>query len=256
MKRLIYCAFFLLAKCASHNTITITKGDYIVEGDITNDSIYNGRIKYYNKETKKIFSDATYVNGIKNGEYKEYNENGTLNTDLFYKDGKENGVAKIYNDDGIIYSQDYYFYGLRVGNSLKYRNNLLKTYSFISFENNALIQFDYDSLRGHHLSDQVKNFYFYTSTEYSESVADTLKLKTEYFLYTPNPPMQEFTYSLVKVDKNKEVLSTIQIFDNNQPWSKFKLTPNLDSPNSMYALKLRIIDSVNYNNATIIRILK
>ena len=256
MKRIIYLAFLLLSKCSSNNFQTITKGDYIVEGNITKDSIYNGLIKSYNKSSKKLFSECGYVNGIKNGEYKQFNENGTLIEDLFYKDGKENGLAKYYNDNGIIYSQDYFFYGLRVGNSLKYENNLLKSYSFISLENTVLMQFDYDSIRGHHLPDIVKNLYFYTTSKYSESVDDTLSKKTEYFIYTPNPPMQEFTYSLVKVDQSKKVLSTVQIFDNNQPWSKFDVNFNLDSPNSLYALKLRIIDTINNNNATIVRILK
>ncbi len=256
MKRIIYLIFLLLPKCSSDNFQTITKGDYIVEGNITKDSIYNGLIKSYNKGTKKLFSECGYANGIKNGEYKQFNENGTLIENLFYKDGKEYGIAKIYGDDGIIYSQDYYFYGLRVGNSLKYKNNLLKTYSFISLENTVLMQFDYDSLRGHHLPDLIKNLYFYTRTEYSESVADTFQTKIEYFLYTPNPPMQEFIYSLVKVDQSKKVLSTVQIFDNNQPWSKFDVDFNLDSPNSLYALKLRIIDTINNNNATLIRVLK
>ncbi len=256
MKRIIYLSFVLLLKCSSDNFRSITMGDYIVEGNITKDSIYNGLIKSYNKGTKKLFSECGYVNGIKNGEYKQFNDNGTLIEDLFYKDGKENGLAKLYNDNGFIYSQDYYFYGLRVGNSLKYENKVLKSYSFISLENTALMQFEYDSIRGHHLPDLIRNLYFYTSSNYSESVDDSLSKKTEYFLYTPNPPMQEFIYSLVKVDQNKKVLSTIQTFDNNQPWSKFDLDFNLDLPNSLYALKLRIIDTINNNNATIVRKLK
>lgn len=256
MKRIIYLSFLFLSYCRPDNFKSIKKGDYIVEGDIARDSIYNGQIKSYNIVTKKLFSVCQYTNGIKNGEYKQYRENGNLDCDLFYKDGKENGFAKIYADSGIIYSEDYYYYGLRVGNALKYKNNLLKTYSFISLENTVLMQFDYDSLLGHHLPDLIKNFYFYTTVRFTESADDSLSHKLEYFLYTPNPPMQEFIYSLIKVDQNKNVLSTIQIFDNNQPWSKFYIDFNLESTNSTYALKLRIIDTINNNNATLIRILK
>jgi hypothetical protein len=106
------------------------------------------------------------------------------------------------------------------------------------------------------LPDLVKNFYFFTSNKYFDRFDDTSSNKTEYFIYTPNPPMQEFNYSLVKVDKTYKILSTILEFDNNEPWSKFDLNLNLDSPNAMYAIKLRIIDTINKNNITLFKVLK
>ena len=68
--------------------------------------------------------------------------------------------------------------------------------------------------------------------------------------------MQEFDYSLVKIDKTYKVLSTISEFDKNQPWSKFDLVSNLDSSNALYAIKLGIIDTINKNNITLFKVLK
>jgi hypothetical protein len=245
---------FMIA-CKSNNVKSIIQGENIVEGNITRDTIFNGPIKFYNKHTNKLVAEGVYVNGQKNGEYKQF-YNGGINEVLYYKDDKENGVAKIYDEKGHIISEEFYYYGLRMGNAIEYKNESLKSFAFFSLDNSRLLYFEYDSLKGKHLPDLVKGFFFFTAADYFERIGDTLLKKTEYFLYTPNPPMQGFNYSLVKVDKTYKILSTILEFDNNQPWSKFDLNLNLDSPNAMYAIKLRIIDTINKNNVTLFKVLK
>ena len=248
--------FFIFVGCNSNNFRSITDGENLVEGNISRDSIYNGLIKFYNKKTKKKIAECHYLNGLKDGEYKQFNENGIVTADLFYKDGKENGVAKLYDDKGNILLEDFYYYGLRTGNSVTYENDLLKSYSFYSLDNKLLLNFDYDSLRAKKLPDLVKNFYYYSSNNYLKRFDDTLLNRVEYFLYTPNPPKQEFNYSLVKVDKNFTVLSTIMEFDKTKPWAKFQNDGNWDTTNGDIAIKLRIIDAINKNNITMFKVLK
>ena len=255
MKKIILLIFIFSIGCKDKRPVSITIGENRIEGDITSDTLFNGLIKSYDK-SNRLISEGYYLNGIKDGEYKQFYENGALNYNLFYKDGKENGIAEAFNEKGDTLSRDFYYYGLRSGNAEKYEKNKLKTYSFLSLENQVLIYFDYDSLKGKQLPELFHNFFFYSENSYFEKLTDTSAIKREYFLYTPNPPMQEFNYSLVRVDKSLNVLSTIKEFDKNKPWSTFENDSSWHVLNSEVAIKLRIIDTINKNNMTMIKVLR
>ncbi len=241
--------------CTHKSARTITVGGHLVIGNISNDTVYNGLIKFFDKKTYKLLEEGTYLNGIKNGVFKRFNSNGTLSSEFTYRDDNENGIANIYNEFGKIYSSDYYYYGLRCGNSVKYQGGKLKSYSFFSLDNSRLMHFEYDSIMGRHLNNIVDNFYFYSVSQYSNRVQDS-STNLEIFLYTPNPPMQEFNYSLVKVDKKYNVTTTLENFDKAKPWSKFSIVNKFDTLNGSFAIKLRIIDTINKNNITLFKILK
>jgi uncharacterized FlgJ-related protein len=188
MQKIILIIFIGILGCNSNKARSNVIGENIVEGIVSQDTVFNGLIKYYNKNTKKLTAEAEYINGQKNGEYKQFNENGSLSVDLFYKNDMENGIAKIYDDKGYIVSEDFYYYGLRSGNALHFKDNLLKSYSFYSLENTELMHFEYDSLRVKQLPDLITNFFFYSSSKHLNRFDDTMSNRTEYFLYTPNPP--------------------------------------------------------------------
>jgi antitoxin component YwqK of YwqJK toxin-antitoxin module len=256
MHRLFYLMVAFMIACKSNNVKSIIQGENIVEGNITRDTIFNGPIKFYNKHTNKLVAEGVYVNGQKNGEYKQFYENGGINEVLYYKNDKENGVAKIYDEKGHIISEEFYYYGLRMGDAIEYKNESLKSFAFFSLDNSRLLYFEYDSLKGKHLPDLVKGFFFFTTADYFERNGDILLKKTEYFLYTPNPPMQGFNYSLVRVDKSFKISSTLISFDKNQPWSKFILKSSFDSTNSKVAIRLLIADSINNIDVSIFKVLK
>jgi len=245
----------LFASCHSVIQKPIFLDGNRIEGNNTSDTILNGHIKFYDTFTNKLLAEGDYINGIRNGEYRQYRENGTLTIDLLYKDGKENGKAKIFDARGEIIAEDSYYYGLRSGNLIKYQNGKIKAYAFNSLENKNLIYFEYDSFKGKHLPDVLKDYFFYSSTEYHYE-NDTLPNRLEYFLYTPNPPKYEFKYGLVKVDKSLKILSTIMEFDKNKSWTKFDYDSKWDASNALVAIKLEITDSTNKDEITMLKVLR
>jgi hypothetical protein len=256
MKRFLFFSCTLLVGCYSNSNTSIIQGENIVVGNISRDTIFGGLIKFYNKHTKKLVEEGMYVDGKKNGEYKRYYENGRVSGDLFFSDDKENGIVKIYDTSGKILTQSFYYYGLRTGNSLKYINDSLKAYAFLSLDETRLLYFDYDSLKTKYLPDLTKDFFFYTKSKYFENTYDTVAKKTEYFLYTPNPPREEFNYSLVRIDKNYKVVTTLINFDKQLPWSRFSIDLNTDTSEIRIAIKLLIIDKIHENEITTFKVLK
>ena len=71
--------------------------------------------------------DGEYVNGVRNGQGKEYDGNEKLIFEGEYKEGKKwNGQAKEYYYDGELIFEGEYIEGQKVG----------KEYNFYSSENN------------------------------------------------------------------------------------------------------------------------
>ncbi|HEY2649198.1 MAG TPA: hypothetical protein VGI38_08380 [Puia sp.] len=255
MRKLYLIVLILSISCRNNKANSIKIGENRIEGNITSDTIFNGLIKIYDV-SNRLLSEGYYIDGIKNGEYKQYYETGAVNYRLFYSDGKENGFAEAFNKNGDTITKDFYYYGLRTGNAEKYEKNKLKSYSFLSLDNRVLIYFDYDSLKRKQLPDLFHDFFFFTVNSYFPIPTDTSLIKREYFLYTPNPPMQEFIYSLVRVNKSLKVLATMEEFDKNKPWSKFESDSSWNSSYNEIAIKLRIIDTINGNNITMIKVLR
>lgn len=74
----------------------------------------NGTRKVY-FETGKIAEETNYVNGIKQGPYKKYTENGFVLEEVTYKDDEFNGLATYRDASGNIASQGQYTNGLKTG---------------------------------------------------------------------------------------------------------------------------------------------
>ncbi len=77
------------------------KGDTTLWENYKN-GILHGPKKTYNKRTKKLEKEAFYVNGLLEGAFIVYNEDGKIIQKLNYKQGKKNGVCSYYYDDGVL----------------------------------------------------------------------------------------------------------------------------------------------------------
>jgi hypothetical protein len=225
-----------------------------IEGNNSPDSILNGHIKFYDTATKKLVAEADYVRGLKEGRYRQYYPDGKIEIDQLFTNGKENGSTKIFNDDGQMIAEENYYYGLRSGNAVRYKNGKLYSYSFNTLENHSLFYFLYDSLKGKRLPDLIKDLFFYTSSKY-ENVGDS-SLNEEYFIYTPCPPKFNFKYGLVKVDKSLRILSTIKDFENGVPWNIFQYDPAWDNTKDSVAVRLEVSDSIHDDKITFLKVLK
>ena len=60
----------------------------------------NNKAKIYSSYNDKLIIECEYLNGKKNGIYKEYDNNGTLIIECEYLNGKKNGKYKTYNERG------------------------------------------------------------------------------------------------------------------------------------------------------------
>lgn len=74
--------------------------------EIKNGNEYISRVEFYKNKIKKL--ESYYKNGIKNGEFISYHENGKIKYKINYKNGKKDGYLSYHDKNGyIIYSYKY-----------------------------------------------------------------------------------------------------------------------------------------------------
>lgn len=70
---------------------------------------------YYKNETPTLAEETTYKNGIKNGPYKKYAENGVVLEESIYKNGEFDGPAIFRSADNIVTAKGNFKNGKKVG---------------------------------------------------------------------------------------------------------------------------------------------
>lgn len=107
-------------------------------------------IHYYDIDKKNIRTIETYSYGLREGEYKEFHENGQLSALMHYKDDSLSGQAKEYYDNGHLKSSYYYLNNEIEGEFLsfyrnkkpesnrKFKNGLLDGIEKVYYENGEL----------------------------------------------------------------------------------------------------------------------
>ncbi len=177
----------------------IQLGDLILEGAITikgSDTIFNGEIKYYNRNNKLI-SKIHYLNGQKNGTAVNFHPNGAIHEESSYVLGLINGFRFTYDLNEKIESKDYYYYGARIGPLVVYENGIVKEYYFSDFEGHTLFSSSYDSLGN--LKEKSKEYFYLTTLKGQNDSKSGLFL----FLYLLNPPKMKLDYRFVSSPKSR-----------------------------------------------------
>ncbi len=92
------------------------KGNKVSEGLINKNRQYEGEWKYYHQESPQLMTVETYVNGKLNGKSTVYYPDGKIASETIYANGIKEGVFKKYSQQGIILEEIPYknnqFYGL------------------------------------------------------------------------------------------------------------------------------------------------
>lgn len=103
------------------NGVLVNESGSPIETTITEiDSIdFNGRFGEYLKE------EGLLKNGLLDGYYYTYHDNGVVKTKSFYVDGKKEGEEITYFDDGELKRQSFYVNGLLNGKVIEFDNNTL-----------------------------------------------------------------------------------------------------------------------------------
>jgi hypothetical protein len=247
MKIIYWLAIIALVSCRPNlDKAMIMNNGLRAEGKISADSVFDGAIKFYDVNTNKLVEETEYDRGVRNGHDIVYFPQGTVAVRSFYKDGKENGSSYIYNEKEQLTTEYFFYYGIRMGNNVRYSNGAASKYWFYSLDDSVLFYFDYDSIKGKRVPDLQPHFFFYHVQQFNTiDKPDSLSRNSEYFIYTPNPPRLDFKYDLVLVDSSRNVLSILKEFSKTQPWSVFDLSNKVESSNKKTALRLQIFDSIN-----------
>ncbi len=75
----------------------------------------HGMVTGFYVQSGKKWKEVEYINGLMNGEYKEWYENGNLYYHCFYKDGILDGICKIFSENGNLCWMITYKEGVRDG---------------------------------------------------------------------------------------------------------------------------------------------
>lgn len=110
--------------------------------------IINGLLENYhyfkNPHKRIIQSSVMYVDGRKNGIYREYSRNGNLRLEWSYVNDSLHGLMIHYYNNGRISGIYYYIHQLRDGvTKLYYKNGNTKSEIWFTM-NKKVLQFDYD----------------------------------------------------------------------------------------------------------------
>ena len=214
------------------------------EGMMIKDSIFDGIVKYYSTDNNKLLKLMSYTQGVIEGPCVEFYPSGRILTKYSISNNELNGKSFIYDEKGNIMYEDFYYFGLRVGGSKNFENNLLKSYSFYSLDNKLLFRIDYDSIKYKKISQLESKFFFFNKSSYR--IIDSLNFsrsKNECFLYLPNPPKFNFEYSLVLIDSLYHVKRELRKISNYLPWEVFEIPDISGEGNSNIAIQLIIKDT-------------
>jgi len=236
----------------SHNTIKAV-------GNITDDTIFNGLIRFYDNKTDVLLYEAEYINSSLEGKSITYYKNGVTKTIEYYEKDKLNGYISFFDSTGILFCKQYYYYGLKMGPNVAYnKDGKESSMNFNSFDNESLLYFEYDSLKYKKLTQLHKPYFHYRITgDYEDSFQITLPT---FFIYLLNAPKFKFEYSIVKVDSLFNDKYLYYTFNSKNIWKSINLNEVLSKNNitikDSIAIKLFVYDSVRNEKYTMYKRIK
>ncbi len=251
MKFIPFILFFTLILCSCKSNRKIIIRNLIFEGNISDDTIYNGLINEYDANTKVLLAKSNYINGELEGERITYNKTGSILTREYYKNNKLNEDQFFYNNSGNIKAKQYYYYDLKVGPSIEYVDGNVAYFSYSSLDNKILFSLNYDSLKFKRIIDLVKDYFFFYQNSYVVDI-DSNKKDNEVFLYLIHPPKFDFAYSIVHVDSAYNYLSTVHNIASHKKWYTFPIDDEPDFATHI-AVRLVIYDSIRREKFTMFK---
>ena len=87
------------------------------------ENIKNGIALELFPNSSKVEKSITLVNGVRNGEYKEFYKNGRIRYEAFYMNGKKHGSSQEFFENGSLAFETSYEYDVQKGDSIVYFKN-------------------------------------------------------------------------------------------------------------------------------------
>lgn len=245
----------VLFSCEQNKTNSIDKirrvivEDVIAEGNISSDTVFNGLIKFYDTTSNNLVIEANYTNGKLNGKRIDYYLNGKVKNIGFYDNGKQTGTVSYFDSTGQLTSKQDFYYDLKAGSRIEYKNGKLSKYYFTSFDNKDLFSIDYDTVFNKEIKKINDNsFFFWHSSDIATITTTDKKLQgNEYFIYLINPPDFNFEYSLCVINYRDSILRIEKLFDRSKMWETFTLDTTRLKKGERFTLRLAFDRDLNDN---------
>jgi len=186
---IVACSIFLFSSCNEKTLVRKKIGNDIVEAQFLNDSLIDGKAKYFNN-TGILEAYYTFKNGVKNGNAVTFHENGKLKDSMYYSDNLLNGPAYKFDVNGKLLFTIMYYYGLDVGDHLFFKNGVVDEYHFNNFDQKQIVSCKYDSVGS--CDSLVFNAYPLITNGLIEKQNPAIKM----FIYFPHPPDFEVIYKM------------------------------------------------------------
>jgi hypothetical protein len=246
--RVLSLLFVISCKEATvKNYVTIRKGDVIIKGDITKDTVFNDTIYFYNLRGDLI-SQKFYKNGSREGVSTDFYLSGIPMSISSYKNGLKNGPNFFYDSSGRCLYQDFYYYGLGVGPVIYFNNTngTPKRYFFISLDNKTLFHINYENWIGINNEIATNLINFTGNVQRRDSLREM-----SIFLYLINPPKISLLYSILKKKKNDDENNFVEVekIPNNNYFEQIVL-PVLRE-DEQYVVSVNIYDSILNKKAVV-----
>ncbi|MCG2617844.1 hypothetical protein LZZ85_26320 [Terrimonas sp. NA20] len=220
-------------------------------GQISDDTIYSGLVKFYDPRSSKILYSCNYKDGKLDGIKTDFHENGEVYSRQMYHGGLPHGYVNFYDTAGQIYARQFFYYGLKSGPSINWKDGQPTSFHFYSLDNRLLIDLDYSDLTEKLISDVQQGFFFYQTSEViTANWRDGTSAQKDIFLYLPKPPKFDFKYSLVKIDSQYKVLSIIREISSNDIFEKISVPA---SDTASLAIRLIVDDAIHEGTHTMFK---
>lgn len=234
-------AFILLIACDGSQSRKIKRYGEFAEGNISigKDTVFNGLIRFYDTSDYRLTSEAYYKHDSLHGERIDYHPNGKIASLLNYTMDEANGLASFFDTSGILHQSSHFFHGLQAGPLINYYKNEPRTYSFYTFDGRRILQLDYDSAIEQSIKSLKGKLFFYAENYFIESY-DPTNVETRFFIYLPNPPLMNFSYSICVIDSSDKIVETLKNFSDDKFWTEYAVNSKSKKSSEKFALKLSV----------------
>lgn len=174
-----------------------------MNGKILKDSIFDGIVKYFDKENRNL-GFSTFKYGLKNGPSVNYFQSGNKSDSINFKNGLEDGYAYKYDSLGRLLYETYYFNGLAVGGVTEFTQGKIREYYFMNFERRLIYSIKALSDSTYEEKGKEINAFMYSRSEGTGN-------KNILFVYLIKPPYVKTHFEIAIFDKNRKILSSKEI---------------------------------------------
>lgn len=176
----------------------------ITQGQLMCDSLYHGKINYY--DTVGIhLGYSIYYYGLKNGCEVSYYPDGNVRDSSFYQNGLRNGFAYNFETTGKLAFKGYYLNGRRFGPAYGFdENGTVNQFAFTNFEGKFVFQSEIEHSAIYNSGDEIQAF-VYQKALTSGKANDVL------LLYLILSPFVRSHYELAILNDKREFISSKRI---------------------------------------------